>query len=566
MAALTPWQTVRPDRSLVLAAALLTAALAAPWLFTLAGDAQVHLAVAEQFSQGHPFEYNPGGEMVAASTSPFWTLLLASFFTLVGAWSPLLVKLTVVALWLASGYLLYRAARDVWRMHGYVLLAVVGLWFTQTMITGNALGGLENILSAFQVLWIYYLTCRWSGELSPRRAVTLGLLFGWTVLTRPDGALFAAGVLALCLLAGRLSPQGLSARAWAGRLALLAVAALVIILPWYVYQYQVTGKLLTDSALARLYTGRRGSFTLISNLLYFHPKSIISLATAFFPLMAGCAVLLFALARERRRGAARLVECYPQITALAIGIAAVLFYTFIVGGDSFGRYFLPIFPFYFLAGIAGLVSLQDLLPRWRVLNASLLLMLTALFLLGTSGLDFYRRIFVERFDNGPTLNVIYGPASIKYFAFNLGDIIAAPQDRARRSAELKRTLGMGDEPNLRFAVTEVQLRYFVDDSVSIISLDGRASSAIMQYVDPVTGMVDFGSYFRATRPDLVHVAQWCFIGDWHASIMKSGLAPNLVCEWQQQTAHMQVGDSFSWDGNRVIYVGPDIVRILWQAN
>ena len=79
-----------------------------PFWLTLAGDAQVHLAIAEQFAHGQPFRYNPGGELVVASTSPFWTLLLTLYFYLTGSAAPLLLKLTVVGVWLATAVLLYQ--------------------------------------------------------------------------------------------------------------------------------------------------------------------------------------------------------------------------------------------------------------------------------------------------------------------------------------------------------------------------------------------------------------------------------------------------------------------------
>lgn len=88
---------LRPAWALV---ALLVFVAAAPFALNLAGDAQVHLAIAESFARGHPFQYNPGGERVVASTSPFWTMLLALFYRLVGNWTPALLTATAVILWL----------------------------------------------------------------------------------------------------------------------------------------------------------------------------------------------------------------------------------------------------------------------------------------------------------------------------------------------------------------------------------------------------------------------------------------------------------------------------------
>ena len=85
--------------------------ISTPFWLTLAGDAQVHLAIAEQFAAGQPFRYNPGGELVVASTSPFWTMLLTLFFWLAGSAAPLLLKLTGVGVWLGTAVLLQRIAQ-----------------------------------------------------------------------------------------------------------------------------------------------------------------------------------------------------------------------------------------------------------------------------------------------------------------------------------------------------------------------------------------------------------------------------------------------------------------------
>ena len=54
--------------------------MAVPFFLNVSGDAQVHLAIAENFARARPFQYNPQGEIVVASTSPFWTIMLAFGF------------------------------------------------------------------------------------------------------------------------------------------------------------------------------------------------------------------------------------------------------------------------------------------------------------------------------------------------------------------------------------------------------------------------------------------------------------------------------------------------------
>jgi hypothetical protein len=429
---------------------------------------------------------------------------------------------------------------------------------------------MENILSAFQLLLVYYLSAKWWRQLSYRKSLAMGLILGWSILTRPEGGMFCACAIAFSFTAARMlkNNERLGFVHWATLSCSLIFATLIITLPWYIYQYLMTGKIVSDSSIARLYAGRQGSLAIIDNLLYFHPKALISLSTAFLPVTLGTAIMTIVyivrmLCKEHRR--AILLDKYPRVLALLIPIIGFCFYSFIVGAESFGRYFLPIFPFLLLSSIAGLDYLARFLRQRRFLRGSAILILATVFLLAVSGVDHYRRIISGQFDSGPILNVIYGPANLQYFSYNLRDIIEAPQERPQLTAELRRTLGETSDKPIRFAVTEVQLRYFLDESVSVLSLDGRASATILDYYNPISGVPDFENYFTATRPDFVHVAQWCSVGGWLARVSKTEIQDNLVCEWKNKTDQMQIGKSFDWNGRPILYVAPDIVQIVWAS-
>jgi hypothetical protein len=558
------------NRPILLAITLITLLFAWPWLFNLAGDAQVHLAIAEQVSKGHPFHYNPSGEIVNASTSPFWTLMLALFFFLAGAYSPLLLKVAVVIIWVGTGYLLYRTAHDLWHFQDYLLLAVIGWWLTNTTIISNGLAGMENILSALQLLLVYYLSTKWRRQLNYRKSVTMGFILGWSILTRPEAGMFCSGAIAFSFIAERLldKDERLGFAQWAKSLCLLVFATLIVISPWYVYQYQMTGKLVSDSSFARLYAGRQGSITLLNSIVYFHPKALVSLVTAFLPVTLGTAIATIVYGikiprKEYRRDV--ILNDFPQISALLVSIIGFGFYSFVVGAESFGRYFLPIFPFLLLSGVVGLHYLVKFLRQICKPLGSVVFVLATLFMLMVSGVDHYRRVTLGQFESGPILSVIYGPANLQYFSYNLRDIIEAPQKRPQHTAELRDALGETTNRPIRFAVTEVQLRYFLDDSISILSLDGRTSATILNYYDSASGVPDFKSYFIATRPDFVHVAQWCSVGGWLARVSETSIQDNLVCEWEKRIGDIQTGESFDWNGHQIRHVAPDIVQIMWAS-
>jgi hypothetical protein len=547
-------------------AGLVVFLVAAPFALNLAGDAQVHLAIAENFVRGLPFRYNPAGEIVVASTSPFWTMMLALFYRLAGDWAPALLVIAVFVFWLAAGYVLYVAGRELWGFRGPALWAVVLLWLGHTTLVANALGGLENIASALQLLLLYSLLAG-PEPFTPRRSAATGLVLGWAMLTRPDGGLFAlllVGLAAIRLLVA--SPAGW--RAGVARLGLVALVAVAVVVPWYFYQYAVTGRVLTDSSVARLYNGRMGSLLIIPNMLYLHLKAFISLVTGFLPLVFGFLWTASDLAL-RLIGAvgspAKLYQAeFPRIAAVVLLIAGFLFYTFIVGAEAFGRYFLPLFPFFILAGVAGLILAYEwLAARGRRTVALALIALAALFLVATSALDYYRRLGPGRFTADSALDVIYGPAGLRYYSANVPQLVAAPRSRPAVTEAFLADLGAAGGP-VSIAVTEVQLRYFLDDRVTVLSLDGRTSADVLDYVDPTSGVPDFERYFLATRPDYVHAAQWCAVGGWLASVFSSDIAGNLVCDWEQRAATMQPGEGFVWQGRPVTLVAPAIFQIDWE--
>ncbi len=567
-----------PGRTLLLAIGVIVVLAAAPFALNLAGDAQVHLAIAEAFAGGRPFRYNPGGEIVVASTSPFWTMMLALFYRLAGPLTPALLTGVALGFWAASGYLLARLARELWGLRGVALWAVVLLWLAHTTIVANALGGLENVAGAFQLLALYGLVAGGrSGDrpLSAGRAALIGALLGWAMLTRPDSGAFALllFILSCPVLFHPMAGGPGSSGGWglvARRLFLIALVAAAVLLPWFVWQYRVTGNLLTDSSLARLYNGRMGSLMIIPDRLYLHPKALLSLGSAFLPLALGFVATAVGLAaglwRAKPERLAGYRRDFPRIAAVLLGMAGVLFYTFIVGAEAFGRYFLPLFPFFFLAGVAGLALIHDrLVASGRPRTAVALVVLCALFLVSTSALDYYRRLGPGRFMPRRALDVIYGPADRRYYSPNMPLLVTVPARRPELTAGFLSDLGQPDAGHVSIAVTEVQLRYFLDERVTVLSLDGRTSADILRYVDPTTGVPDFETYFLEARPDYVHARQWCEVGGWLASVFPSTIEENLVCAWERRAANMAPGDSFVWLGRTVTLVAPDILRIDWIA-
>ena len=495
-------------RKLILAALVVIVIIVeAPFLAYLAGDAQVHLTVAESFAQGRPFQFNPGDPQIMLSTSPFWMMMLTVLFHVFGYLTPLALKAVCVVCWASATLLLWKVVTEICQWPFGRRALFVGIWLSNTAIVANALGGLENVLSIAQLLLLYLGCVRGIHKPSWQRSLGMGLLLGWTILTRLDCGLFACVCVCSLFLTEFLTTTGSQRKQVLAHFVFVALVSGLFILPWYAYQYSATGSLLSFSALARLYGGRRTSWEILKGRLYFDPKAVFTLVTVFLPLTCGVVVALQRWGRGLLRSpfGQQLSLTYSTFAAASIVVTGILFYSFGVGADHFGRYFLPVFPFFFLLGFQGVWAWCDgVSAKYKRLSAWVLAVAMCYLILG-SGVDYYRRVF---------LNVYYSP--------DLMRIVRAPQDRTRYTDQFLANLGVPTTNHIDIAVSEVQLRYYVDDRIHVSSLDGRGSGQILRYIDKYTGVPDFQGYLEETRPDFVQLGQWCEEGGWTASI---GLRP-----------------------------------------
>lgn len=144
------------------------------------------------------------------------------------------------------------------------------------------------------------------------------------------------------------------------------------------------------------------------------------------------------------------------------------------------------------------------------------------------------------------------------------ETLRAPSQRKQFTDKLFCTLGVEGKRSIKVAVTEVQLRYFVDERVVVLSLDGRTSSDIITYFNRSTGVPDFDKYLKKTKPDFVQLGQWGARDDWFTRrIIKIPTAENLVGNWEKQMLYLKKGDSFLWEGHEILVLDENYVRICW---
>ncbi len=353
-------------------------------------DAWIHQTYARNLAELGEWSFVPGVPS-AGSTAPLWTLLLAPGHLLhLGpfAWTWALGALVLVGAALAASALaraLFPQQRSVpW----LAALAVAGEWH----LVWAATSGMETALFAAGVTALLALAVRWGRQSPPWRTTFLGGVgVGLLALVRPEGILLG-GILGLALL---LTGWG-RWRALIGRLALLAVGAAALLVPYVLLNLHLSGTPFPNTFYAKqqeyaiLYTA-----PLLERLLS------VTLPLIAGPLVAVLPGLLGALPRPRREPYAWLPLCWVVGTWVLYAWRLPVTY-------QHGRYLIPLLPPLLVYGVGGLVTL------WRKATAQAGWVLTrawgaATVLLGIAFLGLGARSFVTDVTiiNGEMVNVAH---------------------------------------------------------------------------------------------------------------------------------------------------------------
>jgi len=187
------WWGVEKRSILVLLLCLLLFLLhaAAYWNYTI-DDAFISFRYALNWVQGHGLVYNPG-ERTEGYTSPLWVILIAGFMRL--GVSPIvgcktLGLLTSLATMVLLAYLSRMACTRLWPA-----VVATGLLASSKVFVVNAIDGLETPLFTLFSLWaLYCFLCEMKDPSRPPWSMVLAM---GAYLTRPDGIIFAMGLLVI---------------------------------------------------------------------------------------------------------------------------------------------------------------------------------------------------------------------------------------------------------------------------------------------------------------------------------------------------------------------------------
>lgn len=359
--------TFRRDAIIVLVA------VALPLLYIAAAgggfpldDSWIHQTYGRNLAQVGEWAFTPGTPSTA-STSPLYTLMLAAGHKLgipVGLWTHGLGIICLALAGLIAARMAERLAPNARNIGLYAGLAVVAAWH----LVWAAASGMETMVFSLFMLLLPYLAWREldhtaaqnpllhaleRGAIRPYllRGAVFGVAAGLATLARPEGAMMV-GLLGMALVVAR---PGMTWRALFVYGAAAVAAFLLVLTPYLLFNLQVTGGLLPNTAASK-----RADLVFLFERPYL--QRIIDL---LIPLTAGGQILLLpgalVFAWSQMRAVRREPQCLLLLVPLAWSVGLILLYAaYLPAYFQHGRYVIPSLGTFIVCGVAGTVEIV----RW----------------------------------------------------------------------------------------------------------------------------------------------------------------------------------------------------------
>ncbi|MHA3963762.1 MAG: glycosyltransferase family 39 protein [Candidatus Thorarchaeota archaeon SMTZ1-45] len=214
--------------------------------FTL-DDSWIHLQFARTIYEGNPWEYSPGYPSTG-STSPLWSVIISVLFYFssdpVGlAWGVYIIS---TCFYMASSFIVGMIVTDYTESSFWGVLSIIG-FVVVPRNTWLMLSGMETPLFVFVLLLSIFIL----DKEDIKYDLVLGVLVGFSFLSRPEGIIIAFGVPVRFLI---LAVKKKIDRKRIVTLFISVGLAVVVVLPWILHCMNVTGLPLPDTFYAKVHT------------------------------------------------------------------------------------------------------------------------------------------------------------------------------------------------------------------------------------------------------------------------------------------------------------------------
>jgi hypothetical protein len=290
-------------------------------------DTWIHFRFAENFAKGHFFEFNIGTP-TPGTTSPFWVIILSIPFLIS---SKLILPFSYIigsVFFLLVGIETYRLSNRLGFEKKYALLISV-LTLLAGRLAWSSLSGMEITLFCYLTVIIVKTHL---GEIEHNKIkIVTGLLLGLAAVTRPETYLLAVIYYLLTVIFLRkVLKQNLV------NLVLSLLVFAVIILPYPIFSYSITGKFLPstfEGQNAGFWFIPRFDFLIETGKLFFKENVIVLILWIV-------SSVYFIINLLRRKADKKFILIYLWVILLPVISSFIA-----PNWRHHGRYLIPLIPF-----------------------------------------------------------------------------------------------------------------------------------------------------------------------------------------------------------------------------
>jgi arabinofuranosyltransferase len=322
-------------------------ALAARFGWPTAGvdDADIFLVYAKNFSAGHGFVYNVGGERVEGFTSLLWVLICSAVSWVTSKPEPILLGLSAGMLaasaWIGITLIHRQFAQHNRRASMALELGFVAtLLATPTYLLWMTLPLMDAGLWALLLMACTRATILFVEKPSARSKSTLSLVFVAAVLTRPEAMAWVPIFLGLAVLSS-IPARGFLAAVRS--ITVPAIASLAAVAGLTAFRILYFGYPFPNTYYAKVSPSLAYNVEVGASYLrgYLDSSAVVAMAAVMVALGAALSAVKLFLERSDRpdlSSVTTLVVCCAALAGLGLPL--------LTGGDNFNsfRFYQPVFP------------------------------------------------------------------------------------------------------------------------------------------------------------------------------------------------------------------------------
>jgi len=314
-------------------------------------DPWIHLTFAKNLAQYFSFSYFKNEMVTAGSTSPLYTILIAVGFFITQ--NEMMLSYTVGILFLCLGAVaFYKLALFEFNKEVIFSLVCTGLFLTDKWLNFIAVSGMETTMFIFILILCAYFY-------RERKAIPFAVMLGLIMWTRPDGIVFIIAIVLDYFLVKMYSTKDVRLELFNGD----ELKKIVIIFSGIVVLYFIMNLVLSGSILPNTYNAKleyyspefrsRMEFLKYEVWEYFKTGSYYVLMIGF---LFSVGKLIYDLNKR---------EYNPNTLYILFILGLVFIYWFkLPYAHRFGRYMMPIIPFFILVATLGFRDIARLINRF----------------------------------------------------------------------------------------------------------------------------------------------------------------------------------------------------------